>query len=82
MTSSAQGELRGDRVGRFYGFPFGAGVLGNSNGRWAFSKRFDIVHVDFATQKRTPKASARHYSQVTATNGAVLGDSCTRDPDG
>jgi len=39
-----------------------------------FSKRFGIVHVDFATQKRTPKASARHYSQVIATNGASLGD--------
>jgi beta-glucosidase len=39
-----------------------------------FSKRFGIVHVDFATQKRTPKASARHYSRVIATNGASLND--------
>lgn len=32
-----------------------------------FSKRFGIVHVDFATQKRTPKASARFYSEVAKT---------------
>ncbi len=37
-----------------------------------FSKRFGIVHVDFATQKRTPKASARLYSDVIASNGRVL----------
>ena len=45
------------------------------NLEWAhgFSKRFGIVHVDFETQKRTPKASAKLYSQVIATRGGVLG---------
>lgn len=44
------------------------------NLEWAhgFRKRFGIVHVDFATQKRTPKASARFYSEVIRTNGACL----------
>jgi beta-glucosidase len=44
------------------------------NLEWAqgYSKRFGIVHVDFATQKRTPKASAQFYSRVIATNGAAL----------
>ena len=37
-----------------------------------FSKRFGIVHVDYATLRRTPKASARFYSSVIASNGAVL----------
>jgi beta-glucosidase len=37
-----------------------------------FSKRFGIVHVDFETQKRTPKASARFYSEVIRTNGTSL----------
>ncbi len=37
-----------------------------------FSKRFGIVHVDFETQKRTPKASARFYSEVIRTNGASI----------
>ena len=39
-----------------------------------FAKRFGIVHVDFETQKRTPKDSARFYSRVIATNGAALGE--------
>ena len=34
-----------------------------SNGRWAISKRFGIVHVNYATQERTPKDSARWYSR-------------------
>ena len=49
-------------------------LLDNLEWSLGFSKRFGIVHVDFATQKRTPKASARHYSQVIATNGASLAD--------
>jgi beta-glucosidase len=45
------------------------------NFEWAlgYSKRFGIVHVDFDTQRRTPKASARFYSQVIASNGRSLG---------
>jgi beta-glucosidase len=44
------------------------------NFEWAlgYSKRFGIVHVDFETQRRTPKASARFYSAVVADNGATL----------
>jgi beta-glucosidase len=36
------------------------------------SKRFGIVHVDFATQKRTPKSSGLLYSKIIATHGAAL----------
>ena len=44
------------------------------NFEWAhgYSKRFGIVHVDYATQKRTPKASARFYSEVIRTSGRIL----------
>ncbi|HVE65434.1 MAG TPA: GH1 family beta-glucosidase [Thermoanaerobaculia bacterium] len=44
------------------------------NFEWShgYSKRFGIVHVDYATQKRTPKASARFYAEVIRTNGAAL----------
>jgi beta-glucosidase len=38
------------------------------------SKRFGIVHVDFATQHRTPKDSARFYAEVIRSNGATLVD--------
>jgi beta-glucosidase len=42
---------------------------------WAegFSKRFGIVHVDYATQRRTPKRSAHFYRDVIRSRGAVLG---------
>ncbi len=45
------------------------------NLEWAhgYSMRFGIVHVDFESQRRTPKASARFYSSVIATNGRSLG---------
>jgi len=44
------------------------------NFEWAhgFSKRFGIVHVNYETLERTPKASARLYAEVIRTNGAAL----------
>jgi beta-glucosidase len=51
---------------------FAWSLLDNLEWSLGFSKRFGIVHVDFKTQKRTPKDSARFYSQVIATNGAAL----------
>ncbi len=47
-------------------------LLDNLEWSHGFSKRFGIVHVDFETQKRTPKDSARFYSQVIANNGRDL----------
>ncbi len=40
------------------------------NFEWAegYSKRFGIVHVDYSTQERTPKDSARWYSNVIREN--------------
>jgi beta-glucosidase len=44
------------------------------NFEWAhgYKQRFGLVHVDFATQKRTPKDSARWYAKVISSNGASL----------
>ncbi len=44
------------------------------NFEWAlgYSKRFGIIHVDYTTQKRTLKASARFFAEVIASNGAVI----------
>ncbi len=43
------------------------------NFEWSFgySKRFGVVYVDFETQARIPKTSARWYSQVIADNAIV-----------
>jgi len=44
------------------------------NFEWAlgYAKRFGIVHVDYETQMRTPKTSARFYSDVIKSNGSTL----------
>ena len=44
------------------------------NFEWAlgYSKRFGIIHVDFETQKRTLKASAKFYKEVIRTRGGDL----------
>jgi beta-glucosidase len=41
------------------------------NFEWAegFQKRFGLVFVDYATQRRTPKASAAFYTRVIRANG-------------
>lgn len=41
------------------------------NFEWAFgySKRFGLHHIDFKTLKRTPKNSAKWFTQVIQTNG-------------
>jgi beta-glucosidase len=33
-----------------------------------YARRFGVVHVDFKTQRRTPKLSARYYAQVIREN--------------
>jgi beta-glucosidase len=47
-------------------------LLDNFEWSLGYTKRFGIVHVDYTTQKRTPKASARFYSEVIRTRGAAL----------
>jgi len=49
-------------------------LLDNLEWSLGYSKRFGIVHVDFASQKRTPKKSALFYSRVIQSNGEVLDD--------
>lgn len=43
-------------------------LLDNFEWQFGYSRRFGIVHVDFATQRRTPKDSALLYRQVAAAN--------------
>lgn len=47
-------------------------LLDNLEWSLGFAKRFGLYHVDFATQKRTPKATAKLYASVIESNGAVL----------
>jgi beta-glucosidase len=44
-------------------------LLDNFEWSEGYAKRFGIVHVDYATQSRTPKDSARWYADVIRRNG-------------
>jgi beta-glucosidase len=44
-------------------------LMDNFEWAWGYSKRFGIVHVDFATQERRLKDSALWYRGVVAANG-------------
>jgi beta-glucosidase len=50
-------------------------LLDNLEWSLGYSKRFGIVHVDFTSQVRTLKDSARFYAEVIATNGANVASS-------
>jgi beta-glucosidase len=54
---------------------FAWSLLDNLEWSHGYSKRFGIVHVDFETQARTAKASARHYAELIAAHrrGAARG---------
>jgi len=44
------------------------------NFEWSagYAPRFGLVHVDYETQKRTPKASAAYYREVIRSHGRML----------
>ena len=48
---------------------FAWSLLDNFEWAYGYEKRFGLVYVDYATQQRIPKSSARFYSDVIARNG-------------
>ena len=53
---------------------FAWSLLDNFEWSHGYSKRFGIVHVNYATQERTIKSSGRFYRDVIQTSGAALDD--------
>jgi beta-glucosidase len=51
---------------------FAWSLLDNFEWSLGYSKRFGIVHVNFDTQERTQKDSARYYASIIASRGGVL----------
>jgi beta-glucosidase len=53
---------------------FAWSLLDNFEWQFGYSKRFGIIAVDFSTQRRVSKSSARFFTHVIRTNGAFLQD--------
>src|SRR5450432_1530143 len=47
-------------------------IMDNFEWNSGMKHRFGLIHIDFATQKRTLKDSARWYREVIASNGTIL----------
>jgi beta-glucosidase len=59
---------------------FAWSLLDNFEWSLGYAKRFGLVHVNYETLERTPKASARFYSEVIRSRGAVLGKAPSASP--
>jgi beta-glucosidase len=53
---------------------FAWSLLDNFEWSLGYAKRFGLVHVDYRSQLRTPKASARYYSEIIRSQGEVLSE--------
>ncbi len=51
---------------------FAWSLFDNFEWNFGYKYRFGLIHVDYATQRRTLKESARWYGTVCRSNGAVL----------
>ena len=47
---------------------FAWSLMDNFEWAWGYEKRFGIVRVDYDTQERTPKDSAKRYAEIVRTN--------------
>ncbi|HEY0591994.1 MAG TPA: GH1 family beta-glucosidase [Thermoanaerobaculia bacterium] len=68
LLASAEAIERGVNLRGYYVWS----LLDNFEWPMGYSKRFGIVHVNYATQERTLKESAKFYADVIRTNGANL----------
>ncbi|MET7881117.1 MULTISPECIES: GH1 family beta-glucosidase [Micromonospora] len=48
---------------------FAWSLMDNFEWAWGYTKRFGMIHVDYDTQTRIPKSSARWYASVIRRNG-------------
>ncbi|WP_320064732.1 GH1 family beta-glucosidase [Micromonospora sp. RTGN7] len=48
---------------------FAWSLMDNFEWAWGYTKRFGMVHVDYDSQARIPKSSARWYAEVIRRNG-------------
>jgi beta-glucosidase len=68
LRAVAEARQRGVDVRGYFAWS----LLDNLEWASGYTKRFGLMHVDFATQVRSPKASALFYRDVVASRGANL----------
>ncbi len=72
-TDFLKGHLAALRLAVDEGAPvrgyFAWSLMDNFEWAWGYAKRFGLVHVDYDTLVRTPKASALWYAETIAANG-------------
>jgi beta-glucosidase len=68
LHSHLQAAARAVRDGASLAGYFVWSLLDNFEWAWGYQKRFGIIFVDFGTQRRIPKSSARFYSEVVQAN--------------
>jgi beta-glucosidase len=67
VAALARAVARGADVRGYFAWS----LLDNFEWGYGYTKRFGLVHVDFATQRRTLKASAHIYRDIIASRGAA-----------
>ncbi len=60
LAACARAAGRGAPLDGYYAWS----LLDNFEWAYGYDKRFGLVHVDYATQKRTVKSSGRHYADL------------------
>jgi beta-glucosidase len=68
LHSHLQAAARAVRDGVSLAGYFAWSRLDNFEWGWGYQKRFGLVFVDFGTQRRMPRSSARFYAQLVADN--------------
>jgi beta-glucosidase len=55
-------------------------LMDNFEWAWGYQQRFDLVYVDFATQRRLPKRSAGFFAEVARANALPPRETLTGVP--
>ncbi|MEU9375420.1 GH1 family beta-glucosidase [Streptomyces sp. NPDC048255] len=64
LAACARAARRGAPLAGYYAWS----LLDNFEWAYGYDKRFGLVHVDYATQRRTVKSSGRRYAEIIAAH--------------
>ncbi|WP_082310672.1 GH1 family beta-glucosidase [Nonomuraea sp. SBT364] len=76
LAACARAVRRGAPLAGYYAWS----LLDNFEWAYGYDKRFGLVHVDYATQRRTVKSSGRRYADLIRDHGLLTGGAVPRRP--